>query len=73
MADPTLPTLIRVAKSKPVRRELVCPECGGEIELIGGWLVCEPFSSIRKLGVSGEYFHQFKTLAELGVKGEANG
>lgn len=36
----TLSTLIKASKPKPVSRSLVCPECGGDVVLTDGLLVC---------------------------------
>jgi hypothetical protein len=35
-----LPALIRISRSKPVRRELCCPECGDCVTLKFGRLYC---------------------------------
>ncbi len=55
MADPTLPTLVRLARTKPAIRALCCPVCSGEITLADHVLSCA-------LG------HSFAKLAELTVK-----
>jgi transposase len=54
----TIRRLRAASRRKPTVRELCCPDCGGEIELRGGWLVCQTF----------ECFSTFKTLAELAVR-----
>jgi len=54
----TLPTLISIARTKPVAKELACPTCGGDIELEAGLLWCR------------NQRHVFERLAELAVKGE---
>lgn len=51
----TLPTLIRISKSKPIERDLVCPRCAGPITLEAGVLVC----------ICGA---RFARLAELAVR-----
>ena len=41
MSDDTLPTLVAVSRNyRCTRRELYCPDCGGDIELRGGQYHC---------------------------------
>lgn len=57
MADETLRTLVAVSRSKPIERELCCPECGGDVHLVLGMYVCGNHD-----GWASEH------LAELAVK-----
>lgn len=56
MPDQTLPTLIRISRTKPVTRWLCCPVCSSDITLADGVLGCERG-------------HSFLELKELAIKG----
>ena len=58
----TLDSLIRVSRSKPVRRELCCPERGMDVVLADGVLRCLSIVVRVKCGWEGT------RLAELAVK-----
>jgi hypothetical protein len=54
MSDRTIRTLLSITRSKPVERELCCPYCNGEVELVGGEYLCpqgDPFASLAELAV----------------------
>jgi hypothetical protein len=61
VASRTLETLVAVARTRPVARELCCPDCGGGIELKGGLYHClgVPYDVCR--------FEPTTTLAGLAV------
>ena len=58
MTSRTLRTLVAVARTKPVRRELCCPTCAGDVVLDEGLLWCQRGA------------HVFERLTELAVRPE---
>lgn len=61
--DDTLDTLVRVSRHYRVReRRLCCPECGGDVELVGGTLMCTQGEGVARCFWAGA------KLAELAVR-----
>lgn len=54
-----LPTLIAVSRARPRERRLCCPQCGGEVVLVDGALMCHTKARTWSCGRAGE------RLAEL--------